>query len=173
MNASKVSLELIKSWEKCKLKAYPDPYSPLAIAIRKGKPTEGLSGNPWTVGWGQTGKDVEEGTVWTQEKADAALVETVKAHASSLSKALTGPATQPQFDAMVSLSYNIGKTAIANSTVLRKHNAGAIKDAAAAFTMWNKVTVNGVLTYSEGLNNRRQTEKALYLSITTPKLEGK
>ena len=164
MNASKVSLELIKSWEKCKLKAYPDPYSPLAIATRNGKPTEGLSGAPWTVGWGQTGKDVKEGTTVTQEQADATLVETVKGHALSLSKGLTAPATQPQFDAMVSLSYNIGKTAIANSTVLRKHNAGAIKDAAAAFTMWNKVTINGILTYSAGLNNRRHTEKALYLS---------
>lgn len=152
MNASKASLELIKGWEKCKLKAYLCP------------------AGVWTLGYGQTGKDVVEGATCTQEQAEAWVVATVKAHAEGVSKALKGAATQAQFDAMVSLSYNIGKYAFATSTVLRQHNAGNFKDAAAAFMMWNKITINGVLTYSAGLNNRRLSEKALYLTISMPKV---
>lgn len=150
MNASKVSVTSIKEWEKCKLKAYKDG---------KGK---------WTIGWGQTGKDIVEGLVWTQEQADAALVETVKAHAKALSSALTGATTQAQFDAMLSLSYNIGRYALATSTVLRQHNAGNYRDAAAAFLMWNKITIGGALTYSEGLNKRRHAEKLIYQTIVKP-----
>lgn len=164
MKTSKEGLEEIQSSEKCRLKAYPDPYSPLAIAIRSKKPTEGLSGDPWTIGWGQTGEGIKEGLEWTQEQADAARDATVAIREKAITKALKRAATQGQFDAMISLSYNIGLYAFQTSTVLRQHNAGNFRDAAAAFLMWNKVTINGVLTYSEGLNNRRQREKALYLS---------
>lgn len=150
MKISKEGLEEIQSSEKCKLKAYLCP------------------AGVWTIGWGQTGKDVVEGLVWTQEKADAARDATVAAREKAVSKALTRAATQAQFDAMISLSYNIGLRAFQNSTVLRQHNAGNFRDAAAAFMMWNKITIDGVLTYSEGLNNRRLREKALYLTISLP-----
>lgn len=169
MKTSKEGLEEIQSSEKCKLKAYPDPYSPLAIAKRKKQPTEGLSGDPWTIGWGQTGEGIKEGVEWTQEQADSARDATVAAREKAISKALTRAATQGQFDAMISLSYNIGVRAFQNSTVLRQHNAGNFRDAGAAFMMWNKVTVDGVLTYSEGLNNRRHREKAIYLTVSLPK----
>ena len=169
MKTSKEGLEELQRSEACKLKAYPDPLSPLAIAIRKKQPTDGLSGDPWTIGWGQTGEDVKEGVEWTQEKADAARDATVAAREKAITKALKRAATQAQFDAFISLSYNIGVRAFQNSTVLRQHNLGNFKDAASAFLMWNKVTIDGVLTYSEGLNNRRQREKALYLTISTPK----
>lgn len=151
MKTSKEGLKEIQQSESCKLKAYKCP---------AGK---------WTIGWGQTGKDIVEGTVWTQEQADAARDATVAGREKAVSKALTRPATQAQFDAMISLTYNIGIYAFQTSTVLRQHNAGNIKAAADAFLMWNKITVNGVLTYSEGLNNRRQREKALYLSVSIQK----
>ncbi|MGF6139022.1 lysozyme [Pseudomonas laurylsulfatiphila] len=169
MKTSKEGLEELQSSESCKLKAYPDPLSPLAIAKRAKQPTEGLSGAPWTIGWGQTGEGIKEGVEWTQEQADAARDATVAAREKAITKALTRAATQAQFDAMISLSYNIGVRAFQNSTVLRQHNAGNFKDAANAFLMWNKKTIDGVLTYNEGLNSRRQREKALYLTIQTPK----
>lgn len=147
MKISKQGLQEIQNSEKCKLKAYKCP------------------AGRWTVGWGQTGEDIVEGTEWTQEKADAARDATVAGVEKAVTKALTRAATQAQFDAMCSLTYNIGKYAFATSTVLRQHNAGNTKDAAAAFLMWNKITVNGVLTYSAGLNNRRHREKALYLTV--------
>ena len=105
-----------------------------------------------------------EGLTWTQEEADDSIAATVAGHSTALSNELTGATTQGQFDAMVNLSYNIGKYALATSTVLRKHNLKAFKEAAAAFMMWNKLTIHGLLTYSEGQNNRRLREKAMYLS---------
>ena len=147
MKLSEQGLKDLQLSEDCKLKAYQD--------------IKGV----WTIGYGQTGKDIVEGLVWTQEQADVARDASVAAREKAVTKALTRAATQAQFDAMVSLTYNIGLYAFQTSTVLRQHNAGNFKDAGAAFLMWNKVTINGVLTYSEGLNNRRLREKALYLSI--------
>lgn len=150
MKLSKEGLEELQSSESCKLKAYLCP------------------AGVWTIGWGQTGKDIVEGLTWTQEKADATRDATVAAREKAVTKALKRAATQAQFDAMMSLTYNIGVYAFQTSTVLRQHNAGNFRDAGAAFLMWNKITVNGVLTYSEGLNNRRHREKALYLTVSLP-----
>lgn len=54
-----------KKNEGLELHAYPDPLSPLAIAVREQTPPEGLSGDPWACGWGCTGPDIGPGTVWT------------------------------------------------------------------------------------------------------------
>ena len=51
-------------------------------------------------------------------------------------KAVTAPLTQNQFDACVSLAFNIGATGFAGSTVVHKLNAGDIDGAADAFLMW-------------------------------------
>lgn len=59
--------------EGLRLHAYPDPRSALARAIHDGKPTAGLSGAPWTIGFGHTGPEVHDGLVWTLEEAEAAL----------------------------------------------------------------------------------------------------
>lgn len=61
--------------------------------------------------------------------------------------------------AYTSLAYNIGPTAFKNSSVVRRHNAGDFIGACNAILMWNKIRVRGVLTYSKGLNNRRQAER--------------
>lgn len=57
--------------ENCELTAYPDPLSPLAKARTAGEPEDGLSGDPWTCGWGSTGDDIGPDTVWTQAEADS------------------------------------------------------------------------------------------------------
>lgn len=88
-------------------------------------------------------------------------------YGKSVFAACTRKPTQNQFDAMVSLAFNIGTAGFAKSTVCRLHNAGST-DAAAiklAFGAWNKVTnpktkikaANAVLT------RRRATEATLYL----------
>lgn len=50
--------------------AYADPRSPYAKAKRKGLPTAGLSGAPWTIGVGHTGSEVKQWLVWTDEQID-------------------------------------------------------------------------------------------------------
>lgn len=48
------------------------------------------------------------------------------------------PLTPNQFDALVSLVYNIGVGAFKSSTLLKKLNAGDYAGAAAQFAVWNK-----------------------------------
>lgn len=67
--------------------------------------------------------------------------------------------TQSQFDALVSLAYNIGITAFGRSTVLSRYNRGDIQGAAAAFMMWVRVGNQR----NAGLVRRRTNEAQMFL----------
>jgi len=141
MTPSPAGIALIKSFEQCRLTAYlPTP---------KDKPT---------IGWGTTGADIKMGMTWTQAECDERFAADLRAFAEGVSAALTGETTQPQFDAMTSLAYNIGARAFKNSTLLRLHNAGDFAAAAAQFARWNK-QAGQVLA---GLTRRRAAEAAIY-----------
>jgi lysozyme len=65
-----------------------------------------------------------------------------------------------QFAASISLSYNIGTTAFARSTVARRFNAGDWRGGCDAFLMWERAGGRVV----PGLANRRRAERALCLT---------
>jgi len=142
--ASAKCLDLIKSFEGCKLAAYPDP---------------GSGGDPWTIGWGSTGPDIKKGVVWTQAQCDDRLAADVQCFALQVDK-LIGPVstTQSEFDALTSFAYNLGASALAGSTLLRMHKAGRHSEAAQQFLRWDKA--GGKVM--RGLTRRRQAEAALY-----------
>ncbi|MDP5103176.1 MAG: lysozyme [Erythrobacter sp.] len=154
---SPVGVALIKRFEGCArlradsmVAAYPDP---------------GTGGEPWTIGWGATGRDHVHGgrigpqTVWTQLQCDDRLSQDLLRYAADVARALgNAPATQPQFDAMVSFHYNTG--AIARATLTQKHRAGDYQGAAREFARWNRAG-GRVL---KGLVRRRAAETELYLS---------
>lgn len=145
LTVSPRGIKLLHSFEGCRLKAYPDPGS--------------KDGNPWTIGWGSTGPGIGPGVVWTQAQADARFAADLAKFAWRVAALLDGvPTTQSQFDALVSLAYNIGVNALAGSTVLRRHKAGDYAGAQAAFAMWNKN--DGKVM--KGLVNRRAAEAELY-----------
>jgi lysozyme len=73
--------------------------------------------------------------------------------------------------AMVSLAFNIGPSAFLKSTVLKAHNRGDFLAASRAFGLWNKATVNGVLTELAGLTARRAEEAAMYIDGNQPTSE--
>ena len=77
-------------------------------------------------------------------------------------RAITVPMTQAQFDACVSLCFNIGTGRFGKSSVARHMNAGNPSDAANSFLLWNKGRVNGKLVRIEGLANRRDREKLIF-----------
>lgn len=138
---------LIKHYESCRLRAYPDP---------------GTGGAPWTIGWGATGAGIGPGTVWTQAQADARFVADAASRAAQLEQLLAAaPATQNQFDAMMSLLYNIGAGNFRTSSVLRHHKARDYAPAQRAFALWNKA--NGRVM--GGLVKRRAAEAALYGTV--------
>jgi GH24 family phage-related lysozyme (muramidase) len=148
MRTSQAGIDLIHSFEGLRLKAYPDP---------------GTGGSPWTIGWGSTtdeqGRPIEPGTVWTRERADARFRQHLAQFEQAVRNALgDAPVTQNQFDAMVSLAYNIGIPAFQRSTLVRKHRAGDYAGAQAEFARWNRAG-GRVMT---GLTRRREAEARMY-----------
>jgi len=140
---SKAGIDLIHSFESCKLTAYPDPGS--------------VDGKPWTIGWGSTGPGIAKGVVWTQEQADARFAADLGRFEKAV--ALMAPVTtQNQFDALVSFAYNVGLNALHDSTLLRMHKAGDYAGAKLQFSRWDK-NDGRVMT---GLTRRRAAEAALY-----------
>lgn len=140
-------IALMHQFEGCELKAYPDPGS--------------RDGNPWTIGRGATGLGIHRGVVWTQEQADERFAADLAKFAAKVADLIgDAPTDQSQFDALVSLAYNIGPDALRKSTVLRKHKAGDYAGAAAAFGMW----VRNDGRVMRGLVRRRAAEAALYLA---------
>jgi lysozyme len=181
MNAAahKLAVKIIKIFEGVSLRAYPDPASDLYKALArigqmddwmKGKVTYAslpdnfkvLSGTPYTVGFGET-KDVTHSTVWTQEQANKALEERVAEFMAQTLKDLPNLATQPpeRIAAITSLAYNIGSTALKNSTVAKRIASGDFHDVPAAIKMWDKA--GGKIM--QGLVNRRKTEADLWTSV--------
>lgn len=77
----------------------------------------------------------------------------------------SGKLNQNMFDALVSLAYNIGTSALANSnSVTGNIKKGNYKAAADGFLQWNKGRVNGKLQAINGLTRRRREERELFLS---------
>ena len=88
MTLSSAGLNLIKSFEGCRLQAYKDP--------------AGI----WTIGYGHT-NGVKKGQVITQAQADQFLLHDL-AWAESAVNALNRDLTQGEYDALVSFTFNCG-----------------------------------------------------------------
>lgn len=108
-------LARLKADEGFKLKAYPDPSSPLAKQMalptaKRASGWEGLSPEPWTCGYGCTGQGIDGTTVWTALQADAALNDRVAQVEADLSRRLPWfAALDPvRRDVLVNIAFNIG-----------------------------------------------------------------
>lgn len=143
MKLSQRGIDLIKQFEGYSSKAYPDPAT---------------GGAPWTIGYGTT-KGIKPGMVITAEQAEKMLRDEVAKFESGVSSLITAPTTQGQFDAMVSLAYNIGLGNFGKSTLLKKHNARCYTCAADQFRVWNRA--NGKVM--NGLTKRRAAEREVYM----------
>lgn len=120
---------------------------------------------------GVTAADVYNKRTITREESQAMFAMALAPRESAVERLCKVKPNQNQFDALVSLVYNIGETAFAKSTVLRLHNEGDFAGAAKAFAMWNKAKVGGVLQVVKGLTNRRADEAALYLTVAAETIE--
>ena len=143
LKTSKTGIDLIKSHESLRLKAYRDPGYP----------------DLWTIGYGHTGPDVHAGKSITEREAEALLSEDLEKHERAVRKATKGTNTpQAAFDALVSFDFNTGS--LHASTLLKKHRAGLHEAATREFHRW-KYSNGKVLG---GLIRRRKDEAALYAS---------
>jgi lysozyme len=133
---------LIQSFEKLMLTGYPD-----------------ATGIP-TAGWGHTGPDVAIGVTYTLDQCNDWFRADTAHACAAINRDVTVPLTQDQFDALVSLAFNIGTGAFGASTLLRLLNQGDTAGAADQFLVWDKI--GG--WPSAGLLRRRTAERALFLT---------
>ena len=91
--------------------AYPDPAT---------------GGDPWTIGYGSTGRDIRQYTVWTKEQAEDALQKHVRHFSSGLVKLSPNllQATPRRFAAVISWAYNCGLGNYRISTFKKRVDAG-------------------------------------------------
>ena len=116
----------------------------------------------WTIGYGHKLKSGEWWDRITPEFARELLVQDVGIAEDAVNAYVTVPLSQPQFDALVSLAYNIGVGAFKRSTLLQKLNAGDYDGALAQFALWRRAGGQVV----QGLVNRRAAEAQMFASGT-------
>ena len=145
MHISPSGIDLICNFEGKRLTAYDD-----GVGV-------------WTIGFGTTvypnGIKVMKGDTCTEAQAKTYMVHDLKKFEATVNKAVTVQLNQNQFDALVSLAYNIGTNAFSKSTLLKKLNAKDYQGAADQFLRWNK----GGGKVMKGLVRRREAERALFL----------
>ena len=142
MKISTNGIDLICSFEGLRLKAYDD-----GVGV-------------WTIGYGTTvinGTKVKKGDTCTVEQAKSYMANDLKQFESAVNQVKV-PLNQNQYDALVSLAYNIGVSAFLNSTLFKKLNAKDYKGAAEQFPRWNRA--GGKVM--RGLTNRRSKERKLF-----------
>jgi lysozyme len=143
----------LKNYEKFRPTAYP------ATAAERAK---GI----WTIGYGHTG-GVKENDTCSLAQAEEWLHQDVTTAAVQVNNAVHVTLTQNQYDALVSLVFNLGmgrrdgvKGDIADSTLLAKLNARDYAGAAAQFSRWDHQAGKEL----PGLEKRREAEAAHFLT---------
>lgn len=132
-----------------------EAFSPVPYLDEAGKPT---------IGWGHLIRPGESFTRITEAQGEDILRRDLAEAESAVDRLVKVSLTQSQYDALVSLVFNIGAAAFAGSTLLSKLNAGDYDGAYAEFPRWNKVTVSGVKVVSNILSKRRADEQALFIA---------
>ena len=146
MSVSNKGVDLICEFEGKRLAAYDD-----GVGV-------------WTIGFGTikypNGVRVKKGDTCTLDQAKEYMRHDLIEFEHTVNSSVKVPLNQNQFDALVSLSYNIGSSAFKSSTLVKKLNTGDYQGAADQFNVW----VNAGGKRMQGLVNRRDREKLLFLS---------
>ena len=112
----------------------------------------------WTIGYGHYGPEVKANQTITEKEAEALLRKDLKVFENEVNSDIKVKITQSQFDACVSLAYNIGVGAFAKSDIVKYINTGKLGHACVDFPSWRKAG-GRVLP---GLVRRRQTEMEFF-----------
>jgi lysozyme len=156
---SPAGMELIKRFEGCekrlpngRLTAYKKP------------------GDPWTIGWGQTGampdgRPVVEGLTITQQEADEALVWFVKSVSDPLTRKHFNAQSQDEFDALSSWVYNINHAKLERG----QYSLPALvnlraRDLDAVIAKWIQYK-NPNTIFEQGLYRRRLAELCVFMGL--------
>lgn len=118
-----------------------------------------VPGDVPTIGFGTT-EGVKEGDTITPPKALQRALTDITKFEGALRQCVKVPLSQGEYDAFVSLSYNIGSGAFCNSTLVKKLNASDYTGACNEILRWDKFQGKPL----RGLTIRRQQEYKLCLS---------
>ncbi len=132
-------IALVKEFEGLRLSAYQD-----SVGV-------------WTCGYGST-TGVGPDTVWTQDEADAALLNDLKTAEACVNGAVTVPLTQGEFDALVTWTFNLGCGTLRKSKVLAYLNASDYDTACEHMKLYDKAGGETL----PGLTRRRLAEADLF-----------
>jgi lysozyme len=138
--------------------------------IRK---SEGFKASPYrcpagipTIGYGST--RYADGTAVkltdppiTRQQADDIMRATLKEYEAAVTRYVTVPISQNQFDALVDFAYNAGVQNLKSSTLLKQLNQSQYDKAAAEFEKW----VYGGGKKLGGLVTRRGLERELFVQV--------
>lgn len=113
----------------------------------------------WTIGFGTTGC-VKAGDTITRAEALTRLQTHLQHDARVVDRVVSVPLESHERDALISLSYNIGQSALAHSTLIRLLNGGDKSGAAEQFLRWNRAGGRRLL----GLERRREAERRMFLN---------
>lgn len=142
MRATGQATSIIKKYEGLSLHSYQCP------------------GGEWTIGYGQTGQHIGPGLTITEYEAEQWLLNHVGRVEKQVSDLIKVKLSQQQFDALVSLVYNIGIGAFAHSTLLKFINNQQFVEAGTEILRWDHVRG----TKMPGLTARRAEEFHLFRS---------
>lgn len=116
-----------------------------------------------TIGYGHAIKKTEVfNKPISMQEAEAILVKDLAAVDAAISKWVTVPLNQNQYDAIGSFIFNLGAGSFAGSTLLKKLNAKDYEGTSKEFIRWNKGRVKGALVEMPGLTRRRLAEQKLF-----------
>lgn len=142
-NLSANGLNLIKSFEGCKLTAY------------KCLPTERY----YTIGYGHYGSDVKAGMKITEKKAEKLLLQDCKKAIANVNSFMSKyNFNQNQFDALVSFAFNVGSI-----NQLTASGTRTLEQISSKITAYNKSGGKVIA----GLVRRRAKEKVLFDTPTS------
>ena len=100
------------------------------------------------------------GDTCTEEQAEAWFLEDVAWAEDCVNRAVTAQLSQEEFDACVSLCFNIGCKAFSGSTLVKMLNSSDYDGASEQFLRWNKQAGKELA----GLTRRREAERELFLA---------
>lgn len=144
LRTSAEGLELIKSFEG---------FRETATRLPDGR---------WTIGYGHV-RTAREGLTINQKDAEDLLTYDLKPVEDAVATLIYAPLMQNQFDALVSLAFNISPAQFRDSDILRNLNAGDFLAAANGFDLWRKARIHGRVMIVDALVRRRAAEKGLFL----------
>lgn len=146
MRTSQAGLDVIKAFEGFRARS------------------EALPNGRWIIGYGHM-RRARQGIRVSETEAEAILREyDLPPVERYVMRCVLAPMSQNEFDALVSLAFNIGPKAFSSSDVVASINGGNRLDAAEAFDHWRRAKIGGRIQIVDALVRRRAAEKALFLN---------